>query len=144
MRTLTRRELREEIFKLLFRIEFNPKDDMPKQMELFFTDLTTDDVPWGTSLAWDEKDRAYVENKYSAIVEKLESIDGAISEKATDWNIKRIGKVELTIIRLAIYEILYDEDIPTGVAIDEAVELAKKYGQEEASKFVNGVLAKFA
>ena len=144
MRTLTRRELREEIFKLLFRIEFNSKDDMPKQMELFFTDLTTDDVPWGTSLAWDEKDRAYVENKYSAIVEKLESIDGAISEKATDWNIKRIGKVELTIIRLAIYEILYDEDIPTGVAIDEAVELAKKYGQEEASKFVNGVLAKFA
>ncbi len=144
MRTLTRRELREEIFKLLFRIEFNPKDDMPKQMELFFTDLTTDDVPWGTSLAWDEKDRAYVENKYSAIVEKLESIDSAISEKATDWNIKRIGKVELTIIRLAIYEILYDEDIPTGVAIDEAVELAKKYGQEEASKFVNGVLAKFA
>ena len=55
-----------------------------------------------------------------------------------------MGKVELTIIRLAVYEMLFDEEIPTSVAINEAVELAKKFGQDESSAFVNGVLAKFA
>ncbi len=54
------------------------------------------------------------------------------------------GKVDLTILRLAVYEIVFDDDVPTGVAINEAVELAKKFGQEESSGFVNGVLAKFA
>ncbi len=55
-----------------------------------------------------------------------------------------MGKVDVTIIRLAVYEICYDDDIPTGVAINEAVELAKKFGQDESAGFVNGVLAKFA
>ena len=55
-----------------------------------------------------------------------------------------MSKVDLTILRLAVYEIRFDEDVPTGVAINEAVEIAKKYGQEESSGFINGVLAKFA
>lgn len=67
-----------------------------------------------------------------------------LEKEAEGWKISRMGKVDLTILRLAVYEIKYDEDIPTSVAINEAVELAKKFGQEESSKFVNGVLAKFA
>ena len=63
---------------------------------------------------------------------------------AVGWKTQRMGKVDLTIIRLALYEILYDEDIPTGVAINEAVELAKRYGTDESPSFVNGVLAKLA
>ena len=63
---------------------------------------------------------------------------------AEGWQTKRMGKVDLTILRLAVYEIKYDEDIPTGVAINEAVELAKKFGQDSSPAFVNGVLAKFA
>jgi N utilization substance protein B len=55
-----------------------------------------------------------------------------------------MGKVDLAILRLAVYEIVFDEDVPTGVAINEAVEIAKKFGQEESSGFVNGILAKFA
>ena len=55
-----------------------------------------------------------------------------------------MGKVDLTILRLAVYEIMYDEDIPTSVAINEAVELVKKFGQDSSPSFVNGVLAKFA
>ena len=63
---------------------------------------------------------------------------------AKGWKTSRMGKVDLTIIRLAVYELKYEEDIPTGVAINEAVELAKKYGTDTSSSFVNGVLAKLA
>ena len=74
----------------------------------------------------------------------LPEIDGVINEKANGWSSSRMGKVDLTIIRLAVYEILFDEEVPVGVAINEAVELAKKFGQDGSAGFVNGVLAKFA
>ena len=74
----------------------------------------------------------------------LPEIDKLINETAIGWDTQRMGKVELTIIRLAVYEIRFDETVPTGVAINEAVELAKKFGQEGSSGFVNGILAKFA
>ena len=77
-------------------------------------------------------------------VEKLDEIDAMINKQAKGWTTQRMGKVDLTILRLAVYEIVFDEDVPTGVAINEAVELAKRFGQEESSGFVNGVLAKFA
>ena len=70
-------------------------------------------------------------------------MDEALFAKAEGWNKNRMGKVELTIFRLAIYEILKDDTVPTGVAINEAVELAKRYGQDNSGSFVNGVLAKF-
>ncbi len=130
-----RRELREQIFKLLFRIEFNPKEDMPEQKELFFQEEEN---------AVSEKDRQYIAAKYEDIVSKLEIIDDMINGTAKGWDITRMGKVDLTLIRLAVYEIQYDGEIPTGVAINEAVELAKKFGQENSSVFVNGILAKFA
>lgn len=130
-----RRELREQIFKLLFRIEFNERDAMNEQRELFF-----DDDEMKTS----EKEEAYISTKYDKVVEKMSLIDRQINEKAEGWDVTRMGKVELTILRLAIYEILFDEEIPTGVAINEAVELAKKFGQDGSGSFVNGVLAKFA
>jgi N utilization substance protein B len=66
-----------------------------------------------------------------------------INEKAKVWNTERMGTVDLNVIRLAVYEMKYDETIPDGVAINEAVELAKLYGQDESAGFVNGVLAKF-
>ena len=69
---------------------------------------------------------------------------GRITENITGWTIERIGKVELTILRLAVFEIKYDDEVPVSVAINEAVELAKKYGQNDSSSFVNGVLAKLA
>ena len=72
-----------------------------------------------------------------------EEIDGMINEKSKGWSTDRMGKVDLTIIRLAVYEMKYDDTIPEGVAINEAVELAKKFGQDESAGFINGVLAKF-
>lgn len=130
-----RRELREQIFKLLFRVEFNEKEDMPEQEKLFFEEEEN---------AASEKDEQYILKKYGDIVSKLEEIDEMINKEAKGWETSRMGKVDLTLIRLAVYEIKYDDDIPTGVAINEAVELAKKFGQDNSPAFVNGVLAKFA
>lgn len=132
---MSRRELREQIFLLLFRVEFNNMEDMPEQVRLFFD---------GEEQAAEEEEQLYISGKYGSITAHLSEIDGLINEKAKGWTTARMGKVDLTIIRLAVYEIRFDEDIPTGVAINEAVELAKKFGQEESAGFVNGVLAKFA
>lgn len=131
---MSRRELREQIFKLLFRIEFN-KEDMEEQKELFFED---DENRIG------EKDAVYIREKYDSIAEKLPEIDNMINEEAECWTTARMGKVELTLLRLAVYEIKFDDAIPTSVAINEAVELAKKFGQDGAASFVNGVLSQFA
>lgn len=131
---MSRRELREQIFKLLFRVEFNNLEDMPEQEMLFFEE---EDAAKG-------EDAAYVSDKYQKIGEKLAQIDALLNEKAEGWDTTRMSKVDLTILRLAVYEIMYDESVPTGVAINEAVELAKKFGQDASSGFVNGVLAKFA
>ena len=91
-----------------------------------------------------EEMRVEISEKYEKIAEKVTQIDEMINEKAEGWKTGRMGKVDLTILRLAVYEIIFDDTIPTQVAINEAVELAKKFGRDESAKFVNGVLAKFA
>ena len=131
---VSRRELREQIFKMLFRVEFHTEEELEEQARFFFED----------EREADEKEDAYIRNKYEKIVEHLEEIDAAINEKAKRWKVTRMAKVDLTLIRLAVYEIQFDEEIPTGVAINEAVELAKKYGTDDSPSFINGVLAKFA
>ncbi len=131
---MSRRELREQIFKLLFRVEFNSAEDMPEQEKLFFEDED----------AAQDKDADYIQTKFQKISEKLPEIDALLNEKTEKWDTARMSKVDLTILRLAVYEILFDESVPTGVAINEAVELAKKFGQDASPSFVNGVLAKFA
>ena len=131
---MSRRELREQIFKLLFRVEFNSLEDMTEQEQLFFEDEE----------AAQDKDADYISDKYHKIQQKLSEIDAQLNEKAEGWNTARMSKVDLTILRLAVYEINYDDSVPTGVAINEAVELAKKFGQDASAGFVNGILAKFA
>ena len=91
-----------------------------------------------------EEDAEYISNKANQILDKLDKIDEMINKQAKGWTTDRMGKVELAVLRVAVYEIEFDEDVPTGVAINEAVELAKKFGQEESSGFINGILAKFA
>ena len=132
---MSRRELREQIFKLLFRVEFNTAEEMPDQVKYFFEDDET---------RASELDQAEIEVKFQKISDKLSELDQMINDKATGWNVGRMGKVDVAILRLAVYEICFDEDVPTVVAINEAVELAKKFGQDESPAFINGVLAKFA
>lgn len=130
---MTRSKLREELFRLLFRIEFMPREDMGEQKDLFFDDTTMSD-----------EEKEDVSRRFDDILNKLEYIDEMLNSKVTGWDTTRMGKAELTILRLAVYEINYDDKVPTGAAINEAVELAKKYGQDNSGSFVNGVLAKFA
>lgn len=130
-----RRELREQIFLLLFRVEFNELSEMPQQIQMFLADEET---------YRSEKEQAYITAKYEKIMDKLTEIDEKLNSKTENWDVARMGKVELTVLRLALYEMQYDEDVPASVAINEAVELAKKFGQDNSGAFVNAVLAKFA
>ena len=130
-----RREQREQIFKLLFRQEFHSLQEMDQQVRLFFEDEEVSGIS--------EKDMNYITEKYQKIRELVPRLDQYLDEKVEGWNTARMGKVELTVLRLAVYEMLHDEDVPEGVAINEAVEIAKTYGQEGSGAFVNAVLAKF-
>lgn len=129
---MTRREIREQVFKMLFRVEFYNREEMSEQIALCEDD----------ACSWKEKDKTYIFEKVEKISEKLEEIDAKINEVSEGWKTGRMGKVDLTLIRLAVYEMLYEEDVPAKVAINEAVELAKQYGTDNSPSFVNGVLAK--
>lgn len=130
---MTRTEMREHVFKLIFRVPFHDKNELREQIDYYFDGLT--DV--------NEKDYEYIKNKALLVCELSDDIDEKINLVSEGWPVDRIGKAELAIMRLAVYEMLYDDDIPVNVAINEAVELAKSYGSDDnAASFVNGVLAK--
>ena len=129
---MTKREEREHLFKLLFCKDFHDVEDLKEQVELYETQQEIGKV----------EEFVPVKSKLEAIVEKEGEIDMILANAAEGWRLNRMGKAELTILRIATYEIRYDEDVPDKVAINEAVELAKKYGSDAAPGFVNGVLAK--
>lgn len=131
---MKRTELREHIFRMVFGLEFNQTEEMPEQFQMYFDQLG--EVR--------KQDLEYIRTKTQKIIEKTEEIDAVINEKVKGWKTTRMNKVDLSILRVAVYEMKWDEDVPVGVAIDEAVELAKKYSSEEGPSFVNGVLAKLA
>lgn len=131
---MSRRELREQIFKLLFRVEFNDEEEMKSQCDFFFGD---------EEVSFNDKDTTYIRDKFDKIYEKLDEIDKLIDDNTKGWSHDRMSKVDLTIIRLGLYEIKYDDDVAAEIAINEAVELAKKFGQDKSNGFVNAVLAKF-
>lgn len=130
---MTRRELRTHTFKLLFRTLFHSNEEMEEQTRLFFE---------SADVELDVQDTNYVQNKAQEIINRIPEIDAAIDNIAEGWKVNRMNYVDLTLIRQAYYEMQYEEDVPTAVAINEAVELAKIYGGEESSSFVNGILAK--
>lgn len=129
---MTRSIIREHIFKILFRAEFYNKEELIQQTDYYVSELSSAK----------DKEIEYIKDKTLAIIDKLSEIDEIINENSDGWPTNRLGKAELTIMRLAVYEIRFDEEIPNGVAINEAVELSKKYGSDNSSSFVNGVLAK--
>ena len=128
-----RHEQREQVFKLLFQEEFHAPEDMPRQMRLFLED--NEEIS-------SQKDSDIIETRCRAVQEKIPEIDRLINENTEGWVTGRMGKVELAVLRLAVYEMRYDDDIPVNVAVNEAVEIAKTYGQENSGGFVNAILAK--
>ena len=131
---MRRREQREHVFKLMFMTEFNSEEEMTEQLSLYFEGLGE----------LSEQDQEYMKKKYAHVKEHLEEIDAQLNSASRGWKTKRMGKVELTILRLAVYEMLYDDTIPEKVSVNEAVELAKCFGSEESGAFVNGILGKIA
>lgn len=133
---MSRREIREHLFRMLFRKDFHDEVELNEQIDLYFESLEEPEPK--------QKDLEYLKERFNKIVEKIAEIDAILEASSSGWKLNRLGKVDLTIMRLAIYEIKFDDDIPTKVAINEAVEIAKIFGGDSSSSFVNGVLAKLA
>ena len=117
---------------ILFRVEFHSSSELKEQELLYLNRI--EDVT--------DKERDYVAQRADKIIELLPQIDGKLDEISKGWKLDRLGKVELAILRLAIFEMNFDEDIPTNVALNEAVELAKTFGGDTSPSFINGVLGK--
>ncbi|MEY8338818.1 transcription antitermination factor NusB [Lachnospiraceae bacterium 62-35] len=145
---MTRRELREHCFKMLFRADFYKNEEMAGQLEEYFESLQEDEVDENGKIKilhvvdLKEKDREELRSRTEAMLSRIAEIDGKLEAAAKGWSLKRMGRVELAILRLAVYEMKYDESIPEKVAINEAVELAKKFAGKDSPSFINGVLAK--
>lgn len=129
---MTRREVREQLFALLFQKEFYAAEEFEEQMESYFE---THDFG---------EERSAIVERFQNICEKLAEIDEKISAHSRGWKLDRIGKEELAILRLAVYEVVFDDEIPVGVAINEAVELGKKYGADGGAAYINGMLGNIA
>jgi N utilization substance protein B len=125
-----RRASREMAMKLLYQMEIQ-KDDRETQKKLFFEEND-----------FQEKDKNYINDVIDGVYNNLAFINNVIEVHSKGWKIGRISKVDLSILRLSIYEICFREDIPDNVSINEAVELAKKYSNEDAGAFINGILSK--
>ena len=138
---MSRREVREHIFKMLFGIEFFEEKELEEQLGMYFEQALDDEIPNPPSFI-SEEDREVLKTRVREVAEKVPEIDESINRVATGWKTGRMGKADLSILRLAVYEMKYDDTIPVSVAINEAVELAKKFGSEESSSFVNGILSK--
>ncbi len=145
---MTRREAREHCFKMLFCQDFYPAEEKETQLERYFEAPVEDETGIdGRDLILHQvelkdEEKKELEARVAAVMSRIPELDQKINGAAEGWNTRRMGKVELTILRLALYEMKDDESVPEKVAINEAVELAKKFGGDEAPGFVNGVLAK--
>ena len=129
---MTRRKVREVIFKKLYELEITGEENIPDGC--IYGDT------FGEGIRADEAESRYISEKAGAVISQKKDIDECIEEASNGWKVSRMSRVDLSILRLAVYEMLYDEDIPTGVAVNEAVEIAKEYGTDDSASFINGIL----
>ena len=125
-----RRQAREWAVQFLFQTEFNP-GDLDSALNDFWND--EEKKP-------QERDRTYVNEVVRGVLEKQREIDRTISKYTDNWDVDRLGVLDRTVLRVAVYEMLFRNDIPPVVSINEAVEIAKAYSGKESGRFVNGVL----
>lgn len=130
---LTRTEMRENLYQALFRMDYFSGEELPEQLELFLEEIPAT-----------EREKEELRKRFQEVITHVEDLDAIIEDKSNGWKVQRLAKSDLTVLRLAIYEMRYDDKIPVGVAISEAVELAKTYGGEKSAGFVNGILSTIA
>lgn len=127
-----RKQAREGAMMVLFQMECT-NDYSEDALSLFLNNFE-----------YDEKETSYITDAVHSIVNNLKELDNYIKTYLEGWNISRLAKVDLAVLRIAIYEIIYRKDIPLEVSINEAIEIVKKYSTEDSFKFINGVLGGFA
>ncbi|NLK38346.1 MAG: transcription antitermination factor NusB [Epulopiscium sp.] len=132
---MSRRSARTNAFYLLFQMDFNREDEYEQVKQIFFAEKEEPVT---------EEDKQFILQEVEGTKENMAEIDQLIGKCAKSWDTDRMSKVDLAILRLAVYEIKYSEATPVGVAINEAVELAKKFSSDEAPSFINGILGKIA
>jgi len=131
---MKRHEIREQIFQILFSMGFHEGENL-RDLVIRYLDETCEKK--ATDL-----ERAEILKKTLDVADRFSELDKKIDSVSEGWRVGRMGKAELTILRLALYEMLYDDEVPVKVAINEAVDLAKEYCGEETHSFINGILAK--
>jgi len=130
---MRRRRAREYALQLLFQIDFKDREVSSTDFENFWLDRD------------ENKDvKKFTEDLVRGTIKRLDEIDSMIEKTAENWILKRMAAVDRNILRFAAYEILYREDIPSAVTINEAIEIAKKFSSSEAAPFINGILDKLA
>ena len=141
---MNRRQIREHIFKMLFLLDFCEEKDeaaIDRELKEYFDQVPDEEIENPPIFA-DEEERAAMTAKVKDIVVHLPEIDEKINTVAKGWRTGRMARADLAVLRLGVYELVYDDSIPSGVAINEAVELAKTYGSDASFAFVNGILAR--
>lgn len=128
---MSRKNAREGAMKLLYQMDIN-EDFSDKQLNLFLENFD-----------FDKSESKYINDTLDSVRENLETIDLHIKNNLESWSIHRLAKVDLAVLRISICEILYRDDIPTEVSINEAIEIVKKYSNIDSFKFINGVLGGF-
>jgi len=137
---MSRRIAREYAIQFLFSIDFHRADDTDKQLEEFL--LHKEEHLEEEESALNKSSKEYTIEVVKGTLQHLDEIDKLIEFHTTGWKKERIAKVDLAILRLAIYEIVFNNEVPDSVAANEAIELAKKFSTDESGSFVNGVLGK--
>lgn len=125
---MSRKKARESAMSLIYQMELN-EDFSEEVLETFLENFEHN-----------SSQETYIRDASQKIILNLKEIDGYIDENLTGWRIERLAKVDLSVLRIALYEMLYREDIPMEVSINEAIETVRKYSAEDSYKFVNGVL----
>lgn len=134
---MTRSQAREHIFKLLYEMQFKQEEaDVEEVVITYLENFPEENVS--------DNDKAFILSEVKGVCQTKESLDEEIAGAVKGWSLGRISKVDLAILRLAVYEIRFVPEIPVSVSINEAVELAKKYSQSAARSFINGILGSIA
>lgn len=142
---MSRRLLRQSAFKIIFSFHFNDDDieeifkEISEEPNIFLIQEEDEHIPFNEL---NEKEKKFFYDLVKGTLENVEKIDDMIKSNLKSWTMDRIAKVDLTILRMAIYELLYSEDVPYSVAINEAIELGKVFGTDDSGSFINGVLGK--
>lgn len=129
---MSRRIARKHIFNIIFQTEFYNDEDINDIIDNYDENIKESN----------DADKEFIKNELKGIIDNKKEIDNIINKYAVGWSIERIAKVDIAILRLAVYEIVFSNDIPQKVSVNEAVELAKEFSSDKSPAFINGILGK--